>query len=609
MPITTPPSSRPVGIQVQDLVRAVWATATQADMTDLADRLKADAMRPLEGPPTVVVAGETKRGKSSLINALLGQPDASPVDVDIATSTQLQFRHGPATAARVHLLADEPPRVVPLDEVGGWATVAGNPGNQAGVQKVEIMLPAPLLHGMVLVDTPGVGGLLAGHADVVLATLRRAAALLFVLDANAPLSGPELTFLQRATERIETVVFAVTKIDLFPGWSRIIEHNRDLLAAHAPRYASCPMLGVSSTKALKAAEMPDPTRAARVRTSSGIPKLEQVLMSTVTGRAEILGLANAARASRAVLGVVHQRLAEQVRVAAADPALRTALEQEQARLKELSREDKTWAPRLNHEFSKTRLELVAEINRSVAEMRRLYEARIAKASSRKDLALIASELDGDLNGLSVRIGEGLATRFKALAASLAGDAIEQSPLSWDDIAEDLNPVRSGQYAGLQEERSQTLLRGLFNLSSGLMLGNMLNSVLPWIGPLIGLGLGAVKSHNGQVDVAKVDLRTWVRTRMEEVIAELRSALEVSVSEAQFLLSEAMRAYITRRSEEIQAALDAHKRALAEDQETRARTKAIAEQRLAGVRKLTAAAEELLTVLRTGRPAVPVPNPA
>ncbi|MGO9035589.1 dynamin family protein, partial [Mycobacterium sp.] len=36
--------------------------------------------------PTVVVIGEVKRGKSSLVNALLGRPDASPVGVDIMTS-------------------------------------------------------------------------------------------------------------------------------------------------------------------------------------------------------------------------------------------------------------------------------------------------------------------------------------------------------------------------------------------------------------------------------------------------------------------------------------------------------------------------------------------
>ena len=46
--------------------------------------------------PSVVLVGETKRGKSSLVNALLGVPGLSPVDAAVATDTYLHFTPGPA---------------------------------------------------------------------------------------------------------------------------------------------------------------------------------------------------------------------------------------------------------------------------------------------------------------------------------------------------------------------------------------------------------------------------------------------------------------------------------------------------------------------------------
>ncbi|MGH3469656.1 MAG: hypothetical protein ACRDQF_18200, partial [Thermocrispum sp.] len=49
--------------------------------------------RKQQAKPSVVVVGETKRGKSSLVNALLATPGLSPVDAEVATATYLVFDH------------------------------------------------------------------------------------------------------------------------------------------------------------------------------------------------------------------------------------------------------------------------------------------------------------------------------------------------------------------------------------------------------------------------------------------------------------------------------------------------------------------------------------
>ena len=72
---------------------------------------RARAVKPVR--PTIVVVGETKRGKSSLINALVNVPGLSPVDPQVATSTYLTIQHGPQLAARA--IFPGSPNMVPLE--------------------------------------------------------------------------------------------------------------------------------------------------------------------------------------------------------------------------------------------------------------------------------------------------------------------------------------------------------------------------------------------------------------------------------------------------------------------------------------------------------------
>src|SRR5262249_58605913 len=62
--------------------------------------------------PSIVVVGETKRGKSSMVNMLIGVPGLSPVDAAVATSAYLELTYATAHGARAYLPAREHP--VPL---------------------------------------------------------------------------------------------------------------------------------------------------------------------------------------------------------------------------------------------------------------------------------------------------------------------------------------------------------------------------------------------------------------------------------------------------------------------------------------------------------------
>lgn len=208
------------------LARAAAELADTADTlgrNDLAGRLRVAAGRAGRPATIVCVVGEFKQGKSSLVNALLGQ-DVCPVDDDLATSAITLIRHGEELGVEVRRRDGERALVERIDpaSISDWVTEAGNPGNAKGVERVDISVPNPLLEdGLVLVDTPGMGGLGAGHAAATLAFLPFADGLIFVSDASAELSAPEIGFLAQAREACPNVVFALTKTDLYRAWRDI----------------------------------------------------------------------------------------------------------------------------------------------------------------------------------------------------------------------------------------------------------------------------------------------------------------------------------------------------------------------------------------------------
>jgi replication fork clamp-binding protein CrfC len=178
--------------------------ATAYARPDLTARLVTTRKRLADPAFHVFVIGEFKQGKSSLVNALLNAP-VCPVDDDIATSVPTAIRFGDPPSAAV--LFDpggdpsdpdrEPIREeIAVDRVAGYVTEAADPGGERQVSSVEVSLPRKLLSdGLVIVDTPGVGGLGSAHGAATIGALPMADAVVFVSDASQEFTGPELEFL------------------------------------------------------------------------------------------------------------------------------------------------------------------------------------------------------------------------------------------------------------------------------------------------------------------------------------------------------------------------------------------------------------------------------
>ena len=297
------------------LVRLVTQASAAYDRPDLARRLEATLTRLSDPAFHVLVVGEFKQGKSSLINALVNAP-ICPVDDDVATAVPTAVGYGEQPSAVVRYEDDagnQAAQQIPVDDVATYVTEAGNPENRSRIRLVEVRLPRRVLStGVVLVDTPGVGGLGSAHAATTLAALPMADALLFVSDASQEYSGPELDFLAQARELCPHVACVLTKIDFYPAWRKVAELDRAHLDAAG---VAAPLMPVSSTLRTAALAANDQ----ELNQESGFPAVVGHLRDEV-GRRSAQGVVGAAVADMRWAVSQLQAQFDSERAALEDPA-------------------------------------------------------------------------------------------------------------------------------------------------------------------------------------------------------------------------------------------------------------------------------------------------
>ena len=225
---------------------------------------------------TVVVVGEVKRGKSSVINAIAGARDLLPVDVDVCTSAPVQVLRSEGDTEVIDLNFGDHVERAPLSELREWTTMNGarvaDPDTPELPTGVTVRVAGDHVPKALFIDTPGAGGLDRDAIDVALERARGAGVLLMVCDATTPITAPEMEILGRAAQAAGSVIVAVTKTDKnLRRWRAIVDDDRRLIRRHLGR--DVPVIGVSSLRAVDAAEMTDPERRARVERTSGIAEL------------------------------------------------------------------------------------------------------------------------------------------------------------------------------------------------------------------------------------------------------------------------------------------------------------------------------------------------
>jgi GTP-binding protein EngB required for normal cell division len=194
-----------------------YLRARAAELTELAEgrpeaeRAAALAERLDAGRFSISVVGEFKRGKSTLVNALVGE-QVAPTGVLPLTAVRTELTFGPPASIVEHLDGSQ----VRIDRsaVAEFVAEEHNPGNEKKVARVLLSGEWELLvGGAVLIDTPGVGSVYEHNSVEARAALLDSDGAIVVLAADAPLSAAERDMLGVLRDRQAPVFFALNKVD------------------------------------------------------------------------------------------------------------------------------------------------------------------------------------------------------------------------------------------------------------------------------------------------------------------------------------------------------------------------------------------------------------
>ncbi len=173
----------------------------------------------------VAILGLFKRGKSTIINALLNQ-QVLPSDVIPVTSIITLIAHSDRTSAEVYFSNGD---ILPADisAIEDYVSEEKNPENEKEIDFVKIFHPASILKNMLIVDTPGMGSVLPHNSETTKSFIPKIDTALYVLSADIPISQTDIEFIKDLKQEVPKLLFVLNKVDLLneTDLQKMIEHN------------------------------------------------------------------------------------------------------------------------------------------------------------------------------------------------------------------------------------------------------------------------------------------------------------------------------------------------------------------------------------------------
>ena len=178
----------------------------------VAEEARELAARVSEGRFYVACVGQFKRGKSTLLNALVSQ-EVVPTGFIPVTAVPTVIRFGDKLHARVRM-RDASWRDVTMPDLKEYVTEELNPENKKGVDGAEVFVPSDLLSsGMCFVDTPGLGSVFTGNTATTQAFIPHIDAALVVVGADPPIAGEELALVEAVGKQVQDLILVINKSD------------------------------------------------------------------------------------------------------------------------------------------------------------------------------------------------------------------------------------------------------------------------------------------------------------------------------------------------------------------------------------------------------------
>ncbi|WP_456787263.1 dynamin family protein [Cellulomonas sp. P5_C5] len=196
-----------------------------------ADGLQ-DVLDGWDGPLRVAFAGRVKAGKSTLLNALVGERLAA-TDATECTRIVTSYVNGPATRAWAYPFDAEPVQV-PFLRVGGQTRIELGDLAADGVAQLVVETPNRRLERLTLVDTPGIGSVrreVSARTDTFL--LDDGSGADAVLYLMRHLHTADVGFLQSMSDEQEAGVSPVNAVGILSRADEIAGGREDSLEVAA----------------------------------------------------------------------------------------------------------------------------------------------------------------------------------------------------------------------------------------------------------------------------------------------------------------------------------------------------------------------------------------
>lgn len=520
------PLGAPVPGPAQTAFRDVRAFLKARATTDGLDQIMEQMNRSLRALPSVVVVGEVGRGKSSLVNVLVGAPGLSPVGNGETTGTYLTFVPPtddlPVGQARIQLGGGQ--RLVSTTELADWVCIDGV--HVSGPESIPVLgatvaVTGGLLPGAMVVDTPGSGGLNEAHARMAIAQAETASVLVMVTDVTAPLTTPALDFLSACAPRVEAVVVAVNKTDLSRSWQDRVDETRRSLATR-PEFAGVQVVGISANDAAAAATLPEHV-AVRARARSGIDELVATVTGLMGGASNVPVIAALAQ-SVTLMEPVVARLTGDRQAASGDEVDLAALTAKEAQLTALQSVGSDMRYDWDRDCSALRRNLEVEIDLRLEEFANRWTEKINDhrwGTSKKKQATMAIDLLAELSMIETDVMEGMNHRFAELIFRLYSNiGLAPSPQLMMDLAAERDSVAA--MSSTVEDQGADMDLSMF--MSGMMGVSLVSTLGGAFGFSAALGAATVTAIGGGAGLLLIAGGIMVRgnqKRRQNLVAFLR----------------------------------------------------------------------------------------
>ena len=524
---------------------------------------------------TVVVVGEVKRGKSSLVNALIAQPDLLPVDVLTCTSAPIRVAvsHDGPVVPQVTLVRGTEREMILATELARWVTVDGVGSLQGNTNvgmdeaqdppsSAEIAVRYPDMDGITVVDTPGVGGLDKRAVTAALQEARHAGVLLMVCDASTPITAPEMDILRQAHDSVGGVIVAVTKTDKNTRrWRAIVEDNKRLISSHMG--IDVPVVGVSSLRALDAARCIDPARRAELERRSGIAQLRSQLRAQLRQPAA-MGQRAALQSITTTLTGIAKTVRDDIRLLAESSTAVEQLEAEKTTLERLREESSEFEQRFQRDLAVARTRVTEGLDKALEEVRHEWTQQINADSLRvlrSKPQVFTSQIETELAVVMEDTVGAMVEEISELASALFPDRQELIAEIMGTTGASLTPA---EVSGHEVEKKTKDIIDPSVLMMGMIGSGALAAIIP-VAPLagavwVGVNLGYRAMRNG-----KQHLITWLRETTASVRTATTRMLDTLITTARTDVMLRYRADLRTKIKELHGRIDQAREAARESE--------------------------------------------